>query len=169
MNKRTVLKIESAVNKINNGNYGTEDLELLLTNLRFYVGHDTFTRELGDFINHSEGKTKGTLHDAIAYMFYRMLFFTNYQMEDSPALSEDTIFPYYFKKFLTLALKRRSIYENVNSKLGITRDQACNIFKKLLPDNVQGKLNKDFCTSKNLTLVSECIGLLAPGSEIDAE
>lgn len=168
MNKRNKIRIRSLVNKINSGDYGTNDLEILLTDLRSYVNQNSFTRELGDFINHSEGKTKGKLHDAIAYMFYRMLFFTTYQGTNSPPLSVDTIFPIYFKTLLLVALKRKPIYDNI-VKIGVNKDQAANIIKRILPDNLNGKLDKQYCTDKNLRVINECISLLAPGSEIDSE
>ncbi|GEM_PF-4178104 len=168
MNKRNKIRIRSSVDKINSGHYGTNDLEILLTDLRSYVHQNSFTRELGDFINHPEGKTIGKLHDAMAYMFYRMLFFTNYQGTGSPALSDDTIFPKYFKNMLLYALKRKPIYEKI-VKIGVNKDQAANIIKRMLPDKLNGKLDKQHCTTKNLEVINGCINLLAPGSELHAD
>ena len=167
MNKRTKIHIRTLVGKLNNNNYDTNDLEVLLTELRSYVPLNSFTRELGDFI-HAEGKTKGKLHDAIAYMFYRMLFFREHQNTESSELTLDSIFPSYFKSLLELSLKRKSIMGNITARLGIKYDQALNIINRILPKALNGKLDKNHCSEKNMSLINECISLLSPGSEIDA-
>jgi hypothetical protein len=169
MNKRTKIHIRTLVEKLNNNNYDTNDLEVLLTELRSYVPPNSFTRELGDFINHAEGKTKGKLHDAIAYMFYQMLFFKEYRNTEASELTLDTMFPSYFKSLLEVSLKRKSIMDNITKRIGIKHDQALNIINRILPKALNGKLDKNHCSEKNMSLINDCLSLLCPGSEIDAD
>lgn len=168
MNKRNKIQIKNLISKLNRNEYGTDDLEVLFTSMRGYVSKNTFVRELGDFINHPEGKTSGALHDAMSYMFYRMWFFRTYQFKDAPPLTVDGEYPNYFKNLLLLTLRRKPILDKIKIDLNLSRDQAKNIINRLLPAKTKGKFDREHCTERNLRLVNQCLGLLAPGSEIDA-
>lgn len=168
MNKRNKVQIRTLIDKLNRNNYDTDDLEILFTGIRSYVSRDAFVRELGDFINHPDGKTSGALHRAMLYMFYRMWFFRAFQFKNAPALTIDTTYPPYFKDLLLLSLNRKPILDNIKNSLALNKDQAKNIINRLLPKKNKGHFDKEHCTERNLRVVSECLGLLAPGSEIDA-
>lgn len=169
MNKRNKLIIKELLNKILSNSYDTSDLELLLTHVRSYVLKESFTLELGDFINHAEGKFKGKLHDSIAYMFYRMLYFRTYQNENSPKLNQTDTLPPYFKPLLLLCLKRPGILKKIKDNLNLNKDQSKNIIENLLPQKLNGKLDQNYCSELNIKLINECLSLLDVGSEVNSE
>lgn len=78
LHESTRIKLNTIVDKIQNGNIEEDDIELILIRLREYSLKDSIFREIAHFIAHSD-RDSGKTFDSLYNVYCRMCAFMKYQ------------------------------------------------------------------------------------------